>query len=76
MNNSNIDKDNMVLLVKIVESNINLLDTYKKLLSKIDTLEETILRKFKDKDEENQFIQEIVDSANNNYYKISKNCLN
>ena len=75
MNNSNIDKDNIILLVKIVESNLKLLETYKKLLNKLDILEENISRKFNDRDEENLFIHEIIESANNNYYKIAKNCI-
>ena len=70
-----MDKEKIVSLIKILESNIKILGTYKKILSKIDNLEEIITRKFKDREEENLFLQEIIESSNDNYYKISKNCL-
>ncbi len=70
-----MDKDKIVLLVKILESNIKILNNYKKISNKIEKLEENITRKFKDREEENLFLQEIIESSNDNYYKISKNCL-
>lgn len=70
-----MDKDKIVLLVKILESNIKILNNYKKILNKIEKLEDNITRKFKDREEENLFLQEIIESSNDNYYKISKNCL-
>ncbi len=70
-----MEKENIINLVKILESNSKLLNSYKKIIKKIEDLEENITRKFKDKDDENKFIQQIIESSNDNYYKISKNLL-
>jgi hypothetical protein len=70
-----MDKDKIILLVKILESNTKTLNSYKKILINIDNLEENINRKFKDKDGENKFIKELVDSSNDYYFQISKNFL-
>ncbi len=70
-----MEKDKIILLVKILESNTKILNSYKKIINKVDILEENINRKFKDKDEENKFIKELVDSSNDFYYQISKNLL-
>jgi hypothetical protein len=70
-----MEKEKILLLVKILESNTKILNSYKKIINKVDILEENINRKFKDKDEENKFIKELVDSSNDFYYQISKNLL-
>ncbi len=70
-----MEKDKIILLVKILESNTKILNSYKKIINKVDILEENINRKFKDKDEENKFIKELVDSSNDYYFQISKNFL-
>jgi len=71
-----MENNKIKTLVKILESNSKLLLSYKNILKKIDVLEENISKKFKDKEEENNFIQQIIDSSNDNYFRISKNCLN
>lgn len=71
-----MDKDKIIILVKILESNTKILNSYKKILNNTDNLEENITRKFKDKDDENKFIKELVDSSNDYYFQISKNFLN
>jgi hypothetical protein len=70
-----MNKEKILTLVKILESNTKLLQSYKKINKKIEDLEENISKKFKDKEEENKFIQQIIDTSNDNYYRISKNCL-
>lgn len=71
----NIEKDKIIVLVKILESNSKLLDSYKNIIKKIEKMEDEIIRKFRDKDEENNFLEKIVDTSNDYYYIISKNCL-
>jgi len=71
-----MDKDQILILVRILESNTKILNSYKNILNKVDKIEENISRKFNDKDEENKFMQQIIESSNNNYYIISQNCLN
>ena len=70
-----MENNNIILLVKILESNMKLLNSYKKVIKKIDDLEENIIIKFKDKDNENTIIRDIINESNDNYYKISLNCL-
>jgi vacuolar-type H+-ATPase subunit E/Vma4 len=70
-----LEKDKIISLVKILESNSKLLDSYKKILKKIEKMEDEIIRKFKDKEEENKFLEKIVDTSNDYYFTISKNCL-
>lgn len=70
-----MDKEKILTLVKILESNTKLLQSYKRINKKIEDLEDNISRKFKDKEEENKFIQQIVETSNDNYYRIAKNCL-
>ncbi len=70
-----MEKYKIILFVKILESNTKILNSYKKIINKVDILEENINRKFKDKDEENKFIKELVDSSNDYYFQISKNFL-
>ena len=70
-----MEKEKILTLVKILESNTKLLQSYKKINKKIEDLEENISKKYKDKEEENKFIQQIVETSNDNYYRISKNCL-
>jgi hypothetical protein len=62
-------------LVEILESNNNLLKTYKNILSKIDLLEDLLIQKFKLQYEQNKNMQHIIDSTNNYYYIISTNCM-
>ena len=71
----NLEKDKIISLVKILESNSKLLDSYKKIIKKIEKMEDEIIRKFKDKEEENKFLEKIVDTSNDYYFTISKNCL-
>ncbi len=75
MNNSDINKEKLLDLIKIVESNLKLINLYKNIIKKIDTMESNISQKFEDKEEENKFIKNIVDTSNDYYYRISKNCL-
>jgi hypothetical protein len=70
-----MNKEKILTLVKILESNTKLLQSYKKINKKIEDLEENISKKYKDKEEENRFIQQIIETSNDNYYRISKNCL-
>ena len=70
-----MNKEKILTLVKILESNTKLLQSYKKINKKIEDLEENISKKYKDKEEENKFIQQIIETSNDNYYRISKNCL-
>ena len=70
-----LEKDKIISLVKILESNSKLLDSYKKILKKIEKMEDEIIRKFKDKEEENKFLEKIIDTSNDYYFTISKNCL-
>lgn len=70
-----MEKEKILTLVKILESNTKLLQSYKKINKKIEDLEDNISKKFKDKEEENNFIQQIVETSNDNYFRISKNCL-
>jgi hypothetical protein len=71
----NLEKDKIIALVKILETNSKLLNSYKKILLKIEKMEDNIIRKFKDKEEENKFLEKIVDTSNDYYFNISKNCL-
>ncbi len=73
---ADLEKDKIILLVKILESNSKMLDSYKKIIRKIQKTEDEIIRKFKNKEEENKFLEKIVDTSNDYYYIISKNCLN
>ncbi len=73
---ADLEKDKIILLVKILESNSKMLDSYKKIIRKIQKTEDEIVRKFKNKEEENKFLEKIVDTSNDYYYIISKNCLN
>jgi hypothetical protein len=70
-----MDKDQILILVRILESNTKILNSYKSILNKVEKIEENISRKFNDKDEENKFMQQIIESSNNSYYTISQNCL-
>ena len=70
-----MDKDQILILVQILESNTKILNSYKNILNKVDKIEENISRKFNDRDEENKFMQQIIESSNNSYYTISQNCL-
>jgi hypothetical protein len=71
----NLEKEKIISLVKILESNSKLLNSYKKILLKIDKMEDDLIKKFKDKEEENNFIEKIIDTSNDYYFTISKNCL-
>lgn len=73
---ADLEKDKIILLVKILESNSKMLDSYKKIIRKIQKTEDEIIRKFKNKEEENKFLEKIVDTSNDYYYIISKNCIN
>ncbi len=73
---ADLEKDKIILLVKILESNSKMLDLYKKIIRKIQKTEDEIVRKFKNKEEENKFLEKIVETSNDYYYIISKNCLN
>ena len=74
-NNNPLEKDKIISLVKILESNSKLLDSYKKIIKKLEKMEDEIIRKFKDKEEENKFLEKIVDTSNDYYFTISKNCI-
>ena len=69
-----MEKDKILSLVKILESNSKLLDSYKKILNKIEKIEDTMIKKFKDREDENKFLEKLIDSSNDYYYCISKNC--
>ncbi len=71
-----LDREKIIDLVKILESNNKLLVSYKKIIKKIEVMEENISRKFINKDEENKFMEKIIESSNDYYFRISKNCLN
>jgi vacuolar-type H+-ATPase subunit E/Vma4 len=70
-----LEKDKIISLVKILESNSKLLDSYKKIIKKIEKMEDEIIRKFKDKEEENKFLEKIIETSNDYYFTISKNCI-
>lgn len=70
-----MEKDKIISLVNILESNSKLLDSYKKILYKIEKIEDTIIKKIKDREDENKFLEKLIDSSNNYYYSISKNCI-
>jgi len=72
----NLEKDKIILIVKILESNNKLLNSYKKIIKKIEKTEDEIIEKFKDKAEENKFLENIINTSNDYYYTISKNCIN
>ena len=51
------------------------MDSYKKILNKIEKIEDTMIKKFKDRADENKFLEKLIDSSNDYYYSISKNCV-
>lgn len=59
----------------IIESNLKIIQSYKKILKKINKIEESLLKKIKDIEEDKQNIKQIVEISNNNYNIISKNCI-
>jgi len=70
-----MDKTKIVGLIKIIESNNKLLNSYKRIINKIESLEEELSKKFKNKEEENKFMDQIIESSTDYYYLISQNCL-
>ena len=70
-----MEKDKIISLVRILESNSKLLDSYKKILNKIEKIEDTLVKKIKDREEENKFLAKLVETSNDYYYSISKNCV-
>ena len=70
-----MEKDKIISLVRILESNSKLLDSYKKILNKIEKIEDTLVKKIKDREEENKFLAKLIETSNDYYYSISKNCV-
>jgi len=70
-----MEKDKIISLVRILESNSKLLDSYKTILNKIEKIEDTLVKKIKDREDENKFLAKLVETSNDYYYSISKNCV-
>ena len=70
-----MEKEKIISLVRILESNSKLLDSYKKILNKIEKIEDTLVKKIKDREDENKFLAKLVETSNDYYYSISKNCV-
>lgn len=65
MNNNNI-----IELTKIIQSNIKLLNYYKKILNKIDILEDNIIDHIKEKNNSIANNSQLINSSFNYHYLI------
>lgn len=70
-----MNNEQMLLLVKMIESNIKLSNSYKNIYDKINKMENIINTKIKSNNSDMHFIKIIIETSNESYYKISKNCL-
>jgi hypothetical protein len=74
-NIDNLNKNNLILFIKIIQLNTKLLNNYKNILSNIETLEKKLTQKINSKISENSNQIDLLNKTLDYYTIISHNLI-